>query len=376
MKRAAVIFILIFCLTLGGCFSYKGLDRLIIVMGIALDYDEENERYLATLEVVDIAKSSKEEGIKSALIECDGVSITDAFFNATRKVKSALYFGSCEVLIICQKIAERGLKTIIDTFMRTKELRETAFFLVSKEEMAADIFKKAQGLSSAIISSDIQQIMEQGSMFSGAIRKVKMYQIYIDILAQNKCLSLPAIGLAENDQEKVVEADGTAVFCHDKQINWMSSDETVFFLLSINEYRGGIITYDRDGDPSTDYAIFVNKASSKTTLKMEGDEPSFGIDIKLRGVLDEAEKSGEQISFDEMKQIEQEYAEMIKGKTDRLIEKLQKEFRCDISGFGRLISKVNPKYWEKIKDTWLDIYPNVKIDVNVSVKITSVNITR
>ena len=100
MKRAAVIFILIFCLTLGGCFSYKGLDRLIIVMGIALDYDEENERYLATLEVADTAKSSKEEGIKSALIECDGVSITDAFFNATRKVKSALYFGRCEVLII------------------------------------------------------------------------------------------------------------------------------------------------------------------------------------------------------------------------------------------------------------------------------------
>lgn len=376
MKRAIVVFVLIFCLAFGGCYSYKGLDKMIIVMGIALDYDEQSQKYLATLEIVDIPNSSEKEGIKNKMLECEGVSIPDAFFNATKKIRSILYFGSCEVLIICPGIAQKGLKTIIDTFVRTQELRETAFIMVSQEEKAGDLFKKAKGMTSAIISMDIQQIMEQGSMLSGTIKKVKMYQVYNDLLSQKKCPSIPALHLTGNDQEKVVEANGTAVFRIDKLKHYLTPEETIFLLLATNEYGGGSLMLDKDGDPANDFCILVRKAISDTSLKIEEDKPSFGIDIKLRAVLDESELFNEKLKHEELKQLEEDYARMIEEKVKNLLDKVQKEYNCDIVGFGEKVYRENPKFWEKIKDKWFEIYADVKVDVKASVKITNINITR
>lgn len=374
-KKTAVVFLTLLFFLFGGCFSYKGLDRLTIVTGIALDYDEESQKYLATLEIVDISHSSN-EGIKDKILECEGISVTDAFFNATRKIKNHLYFGSCEVLIVCPKIAQKGLKMLMDTFMRTKELRETAFLIVSQEEKAADLFKKAKGLTSTIISIDIQQLIDQGNKHSGTIKKVKMYQFYIDLMSEEKCLSLPALHLVDNDEDKVVEANGTAVFKHDKLRHYLTPEETIYFLMAIDDYRGGVLTLDVDGKPESDFCILVGDAVSDTTYKKEGEEPAFSIDIRIKASLTESEHFEKMLKFDELKKLEEKFAKRIEENVKKLFDKLQKDYNCDIAGLGHIIHKKDNKFWEKIKPDWFEIYARAKVDVKASVKIENINITR
>jgi len=133
---------------------------------------------------------------------------------------------------------------------------------------------------------------------------------------------------------------------------------------------------DKDGDPANDFCILVRKAISDTSLKIEEDKPSFGIDIKLRAVLDESELFNEKLKYEELKQLEEDYARMIEEKVKNLLDKVQKEYNCDIVGFGEKVYRENPKFWEKIKDKWFEIYADVKVDVKASVKITNINITR
>jgi spore germination protein KC len=64
----------------------------------------------------------------------------------------------------------------------------------------------------------------------------------------------------------------------------------------------------------------------------------------------------------------------IKEDIEEGVRLVQKKFKADIIGIGRSIHRQLPKEWDKIKDRWEVIYPQVQVSVEPHVIIENVGI--
>ncbi|MNI72763.1 Spore germination protein B3 precursor [compost metagenome] len=55
---------------------------------------------------------------------------------------------------------------------------------------------------------------------------------------------------------------------------------------------------------------------------------------------------------------------------ERLMRKLQEEYRADVAGFGEVLSIQNPYTWNKVKDKWDDTFSRSKVTFKYDLNIT------
>ena len=89
---------------LAGCWNYRGLDQMNIVVGVAVDYNKENERFQLTYEVADLSGEGKTSGPKGKLITSEGATIFEAVRNAKSKEADRLFFGSASHFPLSQPV--------------------------------------------------------------------------------------------------------------------------------------------------------------------------------------------------------------------------------------------------------------------------------
>ncbi len=58
------------------------------------------------------------------------------------------------------------------------------------------------------------------------------------------------------------------------------------------------------------------------------------------------------------------------------IEYVQKEYGADIFFFYNAMQRYAPDTWDKVKDDWDNVFPKVKTNIKVSVKIEQVGLIK
>jgi spore germination protein KC len=127
--------------TLCGCWNYRSLDQVDIVVGIAVDFDKRTNRYKLSYEIADLLSTQKKGSINGKIVESEGKTLFDAVRNAKRKEADKLFFGSAQIIIISQELArEMGIMKVIEWFLRDAECRETMCVALSQEDTARKNF--------------------------------------------------------------------------------------------------------------------------------------------------------------------------------------------------------------------------------------------
>lgn len=88
---------------LSGCWNYRGLDQLNIVVGIAIDFDQEENLFDITYEVADLTKGDKNSNAAGKTIHAKGATLFDTARNAKRKEADRLF----SALRMCSSSASR-----------------------------------------------------------------------------------------------------------------------------------------------------------------------------------------------------------------------------------------------------------------------------
>jgi len=52
------------------------------------------------------------------------------------------------------------------------------------------------------------------------------------------------------------------------------------------------------------------------------------------------------------------------------------EINADIFGFGEMLHKKYSKEWKTLKDNWDEIYPTIKLNINVETKIIKTDLLK
>ncbi len=374
VKKSIICFLLfVFCLPLYGCWNYRGLDKMAIAVGWALDKTPDGENYELTFEILQPSAAQSESAtIQTTLISTEGKTLFEAVRNSKKRLSQKLYFGNMEIMIINQEIAkEEGLKPVIDLMLRDGEPRETMKIIISQEKTARDLLS-ATAVNNSIVSQAIKNIVANDNKVTASTKNIDLYQVYDILESDGISLVLPAFHITENNKQKVPESNGTAVFKSDKLLGYLSPAETRAYLFVVDEVKGGVLTISLQGNKKPDITLEIADNKTKKSFSYEDGRIKITIDIKLSVYIDEAMCPIDVTKKEDIKKVQKITKEELTQNIQNVIQKAQLEYESDLFGFGSMIHQKDLSLWSKLSKDWNTHFKN-DLDITINPEITVVN---
>lgn len=177
--------------------------------------------------------------------------------------------------------------------------------------------------------------------------------------------------------QNVIAADGEVKFSGSSIIKGktqrlqgiLNEEETIGSVWLMGNGKGGLVkSYHENRQP---VVYEVKGMKSKITSKVAGDDISFHVSIESKGrLIEEWANTNETIDSAFRKQVEEATEKEVRRLTSLALKKVQKQYGIDVLGFGKQFSIQHPRKWEKIKDRWEEIFPEIPITVSIDMEIT------
>ena len=373
MKKMIFIIPIIFLLT--GCYNYREINELAIVSGVSIR-KVDNEIELTT-EVINPKKeqdASSGEEPEFIIYTSRAKSVQEAIRKMMKESPRKMYGAHIEILVIDEGIAREYLMDILDSFARSPEIRSEFKVLVGKSD---DILKITTPLEK-ISSENIRNSLENNNKYLGFANVVTYHELISNVLNPNIELVLPVLSMKGNvnlgeDKENIsntsVKAtsiiDGMAIFRNNKLIGYLTEEESLTYNILRDSVKNFFI---RTSGHDNEYIVHeIIRLSSK----MEFDKNKNEMKITLTGksAISEVNEKIDLENLEEVSKLEKELNQELKKMVERSILSIQKKYNSDIFGFGDVIYKSYPKYFQKIKDEFKqDGFQNMKVNVSVKIK--------
>lgn len=369
-KRVFSAFLVIINLiVMTGCWGYKEINELPIVIGAAIDKISKDE-YLLTVEVLKTSEISGQTAeAKTSILQMTGETVFEPIRKFIVKNGRFLYWANMKVIIIGKKIAEDGeVVSVLDLFYRDVEIRSEGRIIIA-EDKAADIFKENISKGEAT-SMRILESMDNAQKLS-KIYPLKMYEVIDLVGIKGKELVLPILSPKDIYKETPSLSFKSAVFKKNKMVGTIIDEEVRSYILLMNEEEGGLRVEN----------VIIGDESSKVTYEIEGSKTKIrpiykdgkfimNIDITTDAII--AEVMNYKLDFmrkDVQNSMKEQLENTIKDQCKEFLSKIQKDFDSDVLGFGEMVKNKYPKVWRDSEDNWDEIFPNITTNISVKVNL-------
>lgn len=354
MKRRMLTGIVALCILLSGCFSYKDINKLLIVVTTVVDVDE-NDNIILYLEVFKPFRSEHTAGGKGQRLvyKGKGPTILEVIRDLNLGTSQKLNFTQNKTLIFTKRAAEKGLDYFIDFLNRDQEfvLRQYMYiYEQDPEELINTNLKEEEYIGIYLFEIPINQA-------ASAKRNVTRLDDYLNNrLKGNQVNVIPVLLLSKTHLDSQLRMHATAIIKDDKYIGEMTFDETAIYNLMTGPLRAGTIVIPFGKD-------------NRVTLEIVGSK-----------MKDKVEYDGETVHLTKNIEIRTTFAE-----TQKPIELLQPDVRSEILKIAEAAVKIKVLHlFEMWKEKEIDIfmtmnkfeseYPKEKPDVNDIIEITELKV--
>lgn len=376
--RKKICFVAVYfitCILLVGCWDYREIDEVEIVLGLGVDshitpaeeVDKLSEtQFLVTYEIVGI--ESEQGQLKSRVLKDEGDTLYRAIRKIIEKNGKQVYLAHTKILIISEELAKQGITEILDYTMRDAEYRPDVHVLITDNCDAAAMFKDdATDVASMRLSDTLKNQNKIGTFESSTVWNI------IDKMTKKGFE--PAIPLIRMDKEHVDgnlihTVGGTAVFKASKMVGKLSEDETLYYLFIDNEIKNqplSIEYYFEDQLGHISLEILSNE--TKVTPVVKGESLGVNISVDCNVAINELSHQIDILNEKDRIDIEMNAEKDIEEGITELITHVQKDYNSDIFGFGDLFKRQKNKTWKKVEKDWDNIFQTLKITTDINVKI-------
>ena len=361
MKK--LIFILLLFLT--GCWNYNEINNLAITTAIAVD--KENDKYKVSILIANPKKeespSSKSDS-KTVIYSGVGNTISEAMNDIDLISPKKIYIEHLLVLVISKDVAS-DITNILDFFLRNSESTKRFEFLIAKNSKAIDVIKiinPLESFPSQSISKNIKIASETESKSTSTIYSDFIY----DLITKGKNPTLPSVKVIKG---KYLKLDNLAIFKGNKLVTFLSSNDSRGTNI-INNKVSEMNIYLKCGKDYSTIKIF-NISSKKNYI----GNLNFSIDINGEGTIIEDNCNHNLSNINIIKKLEKKANKRIKNIVNNSI-KNSKKLKSDIFGFGNILYKNNPNFYNSFSnwhntgfiDSNINIHTNIKIRFKGSAK--------
>lgn len=369
IKKLAIVLTLPVLLT--GCWDNVDLADINIVTALGIDKAEDGKIIVTVQMVEPAALQSTSSGQarggsaqpKPVFVESyKGETISDALISMKSIVDKRLFLSTNQVLILGERFCKDGINEALDFLHRDYQSEYLTDVLVAKDVTPEQILKVQPDME-AIPAMYIKGTIENTAI-RAKVKRTMLINLFKDI--KNKCRQV-TIGQITKVNEKTVKTEGTAVFRDGKLVGWLDQYQTRGYLFATDKVKSTIVNI-----PVTNgkMSIEVSNSSGKLDVEFKNGEPAkLSIQVSLEGNI--AEYTGKETldSPGDIYKLEKILSQEVKKEIVMTLNKAQKDYSSDIFGFGTVVHKYHPHYWEKVMDEWNDIFSRLPADIKVEAKI-------
>ncbi|PJN56286.1 Spore germination protein B3 precursor [Paenibacillus sp. GM2FR] len=392
MKHITIRFLLsalliLILLPLTGCWSKKEIEDLGLIVGTSLDLEKQGgpqeesagqaggrlNRDRITITNQFVTSETTGKGAKTGSspqkaynnVSETGDAILPTLRNMVLRIDKRAFAEHSKVIIIGEDLARTlDMQKILDFFIREQEMRPSGLLLIaqnrasktleSKKPMDIPAFRLVEmthghGRTTKILPPTTLTKIE-GKLHSGA-----------SFLLQNVVSS--SNGETKFSGAAVIEGKTKKLrgFLNEKEIEgltWITG-----------KGKGGLV---KSVDKKTGQPVIYEILSMKSKIKphVDGNNISFNIEIESEGRIAEhwvvSEKT---IETEFLKRVEKAIEDEVERLVKNVLDKIQHEYKTDVSGFGNKLRIKYPHIWKTAKKDWDQTFSEVPIQYEVKITI-------
>lgn len=362
MKTKLIIFIsLLFILT--GCYNYSELNELAIANGISIDYKD--NKYIVSILMANSHKdtnNTSDNQASTSLFQGEGSTIDEAITSLELTLPKKLYLGHVNIIVIDYNYAKKGLYDFFDYATKNAELIKKLCVVISKDTEAYKVLATLSPLE-MFSSKNIIANIDTTNKSVGTIYNVKLSEVLYKYLEEGMEFIIPTVTIKGSSDDATKE-DNIKDPISKAHLNVLTfslfKNDKLVDIVSINESKGiNILT-----NKTTNLKIMKDNYSATLNsikCKLDYKENKINIKVKFSYVINsikDIDITNKNEKDKLTKEIESEVHSYIKEAIDITVNK-----NTDSIGFGNLIYKHKPKYYESVKNDYLN-----NLDFNIEVK--------
>lgn len=361
MKRRLLAILLILCMCTSGCFSYRDINKLLVVVTTVIDVDEDNN-VVIYLEVFKPYRSEQSAAGKGQrlIYKSKAPTILEAIRDLNLGTSMKLNFTQNKILIFTKRAAEKGLDKFIDFLNRDQEfvLRQFLYLFEQDPEQLMNMqLMEEEYIGLYLYEFPVNQA-------ASTKRHVTRLDDYLNNRLKGDQINiLPIISLDLEHMDSQLRIIGAAVLKDDKYVGEMTIDETAIYNMMTGPIRTGTILIPFDDGNKITLEIMGTKI--KNDISYDGKTVQMTKEISIRTTFAGTQKPIELNQPEVRKEIIQKAEKEVEQKCSNLFDKW-KEKGIDSFKIRNLFDRRYSKEKLKVKNV-IEI-TELKTDINVTIE--------
>ena len=172
-----------------------------------------------------------------------------------------------------------------------------------------------------------------------------------------------------------VKVAGSGIIKNYELIGWLGEIENISAMFLMDRVNTAVLNIEHE---NAILPYVITNSRTKPRVTVEDGKIRYTVNIDTDGYIQQYKIEAEEKLTEQktISHIEQKLEDVLAKQVRSTFEKLQKEFKVDVLGVGRYISKHNPKLWEEVKDDWEEIFTNIEFEVHVDAKLRRIGMTK
>ncbi len=371
-RRTAVSIIVLLCFSLSGCKFFptgKEIEKYDVIQIVGFDISEDNPDQIEVTVASKVDKGSAEGG-GSVTIKIASESAPTAY-EAQQKLRAQTekitFLGYVDYVLIGEAAAKEDFAKYFDYFTRGNETRQSPHVFIVKGCSAKEMINKTSS-KTLFINDRLGDIIDSAG-YVGNTSEVRAIDVAGMLDNKDAATIIPAIkcGKPENQKrsgempEEIIKTSGFAIIKDFRLVGYIDDASAPGYNFLVNKISSCPISVkDFTG---ANVGLEIISANSKMEARFDGDKlEGVTYKISITSTLPEQQSRVKLITKAALDDLNSNQAQYVKALMENVISTSQK-YGTDCIGLGDKIRMSHPNKWEKIKDNWSEIYPDLAIDV-------------
>lgn len=372
MKK--LIFIIVLCIPfLSSCWDRVEMQDLSIITAVAIDQVEEGKVKISAQIFIPRAITSGAAGedpstAPTFVREGVGDSLASAITMLQLNIPRDLFWGHCKIFIFGRSLAEQGIREEMDYLVRHPGPRGGSYVYVSEGE-GAEILGLIPPLE-RYSGEALKKITQDALGMITTVRDVDM-----DLVDEGQSTALPLIKVLKSEEkarephETIPVIDGAAVFKKDKMVGTLDFLETNGLIWLKRSVKNSTLSIKPEGEKGGEITMTPTIGKVKFNPRIENNQWFMNLKLRVEGDIVQNETHLNLLNEAGIMKLEKEFEAVLKKQIADTIEKLQKQAKADVIGFGQRFHRKYPQEWKGARDHWEDKFGEVKFHIDVDANI-------
>ncbi|MCZ8512171.1 Ger(x)C family spore germination protein [Paenibacillus filicis] len=350
-----------------GCWNLREPNQLAFDLGSGLDLTKDGLfEFSAQIAIPsgvgggqDGGGGNKKESFRT--LSATGENIYDAIQKLQTKLSRKVFLGHRQIILIGQRMAEFGMSKFLDEFVRNPESEMRSLVYVVKEGQAKDILNV----------NPFFDPFTANALVSGLdilAWKHNYYRDFLsDALSQGIQPMVPAVSLTASS--KFIYS-GAAIFNKDngmKLVGFLNIKEAVYAnWIRDRQENSSVTAFVTQGNGNV--SVKLQSLNRRIRVKMVNERMKIDVHLTGKGTIVENNSSLNPSKPKDLQIIQDELGQTTQRSINQLIEKVQKQYKTDIFGFGESVHQQYPHQWKTLKDNWTETFPQLPVSVQVELQ--------